>query len=81
MPSREMLGTDLLEMTPDYELDTRLTCEGPEKVTCDIARVNWDVIHNKENIILPIGDLLYYKYTLEHERTEKNNNSIGKTLQ
>ena len=72
-----MLGTDLLEMTPDYDQDTRITCQGPEVVTCDIARVNWDVIHDKENIILPTGDLLLYRFTLEPVRTENNNGSIG----
>ena len=78
LTSKDLFGSDLLEMTPDYDQDTRLTCEGPEVVTCDIARVNWEVIQNKENIILPNGILLLYRFSLEPVRSENSSNAIGK---
>ena len=48
-------GNDLLQMTPYEDLNTTLTCLGPEVVTCNIARVQWDVITNNHDIILPTG--------------------------
>ena len=48
-------GNDLLQMTPYEDLNTTLTCLGPEVVTCNIARVQWDVITNNYDIILPTG--------------------------
>ena len=64
-------------MNPNSELDTSLTCQGPEVVTCDVARVNWNVVNNKENIILPTGDVLMYKFVLESVHTSNSNNTIG----
>ena len=67
-------------MIPDSELDTSHTCQGPEVVTCDLARVNWDVVHNKENIILPTGDILMYNFVLESVHTYHSNNTIGEKV-
>ena len=67
-------------MTPDSELDTSHTCQGPEVVTCDVARVNWDVVNNKENIILPTGDVLMYNFVLESVHTSNSNNTIGEKI-
>ena len=64
-------------MNPNSELDTSLTCQGPEVVTCDVALVNWNVVNNKENIILPTGDVLMYKFVLESVHTSNSNNTIG----
>ena len=61
-------GNDLLQMTPYEDLNTTLTCLGPEVVTCNIARVQWDVITNNHDIILPTGidanGILYFLKSL-----------------
>ena len=64
-----MSGTDLLELTPDLDEETELACRGPEVITCNVARVNWEVIMKKENIVLPTGDLLMFRFVLKQHNT------------
>ena len=68
-PGSELSGTDLLELTPDLDEETELACRGPEVITCNVARVNWEVIMKKENILLPTGDLLMFRFVLKQQNT------------
>ena len=61
MMAIDIIGHDLISLTPDTSLDTQDTCQGPEVVTCDVARINWSVVKNRENIILPDGDILMFR--------------------
>ena len=38
-------------------------------ITCNVARVNWEVIMKKENILLPTGDLLMFRFVLKQQNT------------
>ena len=67
--SSELSGSDLLELTPDLDQHTELACRGAEVVTCNVARVNWEVIMKKENILLPTGDLLVFRFVLRQYNT------------
>ena len=68
-PGSEVSGSDLLEMTPELDQDTGLACGGAEVVTCNVARVNWEVVMKKENILLPTGDLLMFRFVLRQYNT------------
>ena len=48
-------------------------------MTCDIGKVNWEAVTNQENIILPSGDLLYYRFVMESYHTTNHNNTLGKS--
>ena len=67
--SSEMSGSDLLELRPDLDQDKELACRGAEVVTCNVAKVNWEVIMKKENILLPTGDLLVFRFVLQQYNT------------
>ena len=41
-------------------------------MTCTVATVNWEVIMKKENIVLPTGDLLVFRFVLQ-----QFNSSVG----
>ena len=50
-PGSQVSGSDLLEMTPELDQDSELACRGAEVITCNVARVNWEVVMKKENIL------------------------------
>ena len=58
-----------MELTPELDEETELACRGPEVITCNVARVNWEVIMKKENILLPTGDLLMFRFVLKQQNT------------
>ena len=64
MMAIDIIGHELLSLTQDTALDTEDTCQGPEVVTCDVARINWSVVEGREAIILPDGDILMFKCEL-----------------
>merc|ERR1719270_2559796 len=76
MMAIDIIGHDLLSLTPDTALDTQDTCQGPEVVTCDVARINWRVVEDRENIILPDGDILMFKFMLQSVHSQTGNRSL-----
>ena len=65
---------DLLDLNPSLDHDTDTACTGPEVITCNVATVNWEVIMKKENIVLPTGDLLVFRFVLQ-----QLNSSVGQS--